>query len=318
MNVLVIGGAGYIGSHVAKALHEAGHTPIIYDSMEHGHDWAIKWGPLIEGNLFDRPRLINALEGYKIDAVMHFASYINVRESTENPGKYYQNNLLGTHYLIEAMLEVGIKHLVFSSTAAVYGLPQETPISESHPKNPINPYGRTKHLVEEMLQDYPLHTAILRYFNAAGADASGTLGEAHSPETHLIPNAIRAAIDPSHPLTIYGDGHAIRDYIHVTDLAAAHLLALTHITQKDTSLLANVGTGTGHTVLDIIDTITTLFGPVPHTFAPPKPADPHTLIADATHLRSLGWTPQHSTLPNIIDTALCWHQATSSLNLQLS
>ncbi len=237
--ILVTGGAGYIGSHTCKALAHAGHEPVVYDSLEYGFRDFVRWGPLEQGSTHDRARLAAVIGQYKPDAVMHFAAYIAAGESVVNPGKFYWNNTAGTLCLLQAMQDAGLSLLVFSSTAAVYGNPQSTPIDENHPLLPINPYAHSKLFVEQMLHDFgtahALRSVALRYFNAAGADPDGELGECHDPETHLIPLALRAALGTGKPLTVFGadydtpDGTPIRDYIHVSDLAEAHVAALRHL-----------------------------------------------------------------------------------------
>ncbi len=245
MSVLIVGGAGYIGSQTAKAVAAAGLEPIVFDNLVYGHEWAVKWGPLVRGDLADRALLVDVMKRHSVDAVIHFAAYAYVGESVTNPRKYFGNNVVGTLNLLDAMLDAGVRDVVFSSTCATYGEPQKVPISEDHPQNPVNPYGETKLAVEKMLhwyaQAYGLRYAALRYFNAAGADPDGQLGEDHDPETHLIPLAIDAAVLSSAELQIFGtdyptpDGTAIRDYIHVVDLADAHLRALAKLRQSPTA-----------------------------------------------------------------------------------
>lgn len=235
-NILVTGGAGYIGSHTCKALAQAGFTPVSYDNLVYGHRWAVRWGPLEEGDIGDRARLDAVLERYRPAAVMHFAAYAYVGESVLDPGKYYRNNVAGTLTLLEAMRDHGVGHVVFSSTCATYGEPERVPIDEDHPQRPINPYGASKQMIERMLGDFAaahgLGWIALRYFNAAGADPNSEIGEQHDPETHLIPLALDVAASARPSITIYGDdyetpdGTCIRDYIHVSDLADAHVLAL--------------------------------------------------------------------------------------------
>ena len=236
VNILVTGGAGYIGSHTCKALAKAGFTPITYDNLTSGHEWAVRWGPLARGDILDRDRLDEVFRQYQPSAVMHFAAYAYVDESVEQPLKYYRNNVAGALNLLDVMREHGVNYIVFSSTCATYGLPQAIPMPEDHPQNPVNPYGASKLMVERMLTDfgtaYGLRSISLRYFNAAGADPDGEIGEDHDPETHLIPLVLETAAGRRPNITIYGtdydtpDGTCIRDYVHVTDLAKAHVLAL--------------------------------------------------------------------------------------------
>jgi UDP-arabinose 4-epimerase len=315
--VLVTGGAGYIGSHTCKALAQAGYTPVVYDSMEHGHEWAVKWGPLEEGDIADRQRLDAVLNTYKPQAVMHFAGYISVGESVEKPDKYYHNNVKGSRVLLEAIRDHGVQKVVFSSSAAVYGIPAEAPIREDHPLNPVNPYGETKLAVEQMLQEYhenhQLGSISLRYFNAAGADPDGEIGEAHEPETHLIPLVLEAAAGRRPHIEIYGndydtpDGTCIRDYIHVSDLAAAHVLALKALEAAPQCTACNLGNGRGFSVKEVITTAQKVTGiAIPVKAGPRRAGDPATLLADADRAKAtLGWQPEHTALDTIIQSA--WH-----------
>ena len=323
MHVLVTGGAGYIGSHVCKALHKAGFIPVTYDNLSQGKKSAVKWGPLVQKDLHDKVALVDTMRVYKPVAVIHLASLIDARESQKEPAKYYHNNVTGTLVLLDAMRLSGIDCFVFSSSAAVYGTPHYTPIDEQHEKNPQNTYGKTKLMVEEILQDYQraygLASISLRYFNAAGADPEGEHGEAHEPETHLIPLTILTALGKRSSLSVYGtdfptkDGTAIRDYIHVSDLADAHVRALQYLFEKKQCLALNLGTGTGYSVREIITEIEKLTKkPLPHALSPRNPADPAILIADAkaaTHL--LHWRPRYSDLPTLLSTALSWHRSVS-------
>ena len=255
MSILIVGGAGYIGSHTAKLVAASGHRPVVFDNLVYGHRSAVKWGPFVEGDLADPAAIRRALLEHDVKAVIHFAAYAYVGESMTDPGKYFRNNVAGTINLLDAMVAVGVRDLVFSSTCATYGEPREVPISESHPQNPVNAYGETKLAVERMLrwygQAHGLRYAALRYFNAAGADPDGDVGEDHDPETHLIPLAIAAAYGRGGPLSIFGtdyptpDGTAVRDYIHVLDLAEAHLQALAKLAEGTPSLHLNLGTGGG-------------------------------------------------------------------------
>lgn len=318
-SVLVVGGAGYIGGHVCQALAPH-YTPVVYDNFSTGHSWAVRFGPHIEADLEDEAALVRALNHYRPEAVIHLASLINVRDSIANPALYYQKNLFGTLSLLKAMVQTHTLNLVFSSTAAIYGTPLHLPITESHPKNPLNAYGKTKWACEGMIEDFAhahgLRFAILRYFNACGADPSGLLGEAHEPETHLIPLAINAAFNQS-PLNIYGDdyptpdGTAIRDYVHVLDLASAHIQALRYLQTHRTSLQANLGTGTGYSVRQILNAISRhTQKPIPVNILPRLAHDSAILVADPTLAKEkLHWEPTHSSLPTIIATACRWHQS---------
>ena len=319
MSILVIGGAGYIGSHVCQVLSQSGFVPVVFDNFSTGHSWAVRFGPHIEGNVEDEAALLAAFDRYQPQAVIHLASLINVRDSIANPALYYEKNLLGTLVLLKAMVKSSIKTLVFSSTAAIYGAPQYTPIDEKHPKAPLNAYGKTKWAIEGMLEDfahaYGLRFAALRYFNACGADPSGLIGEDHEPETHLIPLVIRTALGLRPQLQIYGDdyptpdGTAIRDYVHVLDLADAHVRALRYLFTHQTCLQANLGTGSGYSVRQIIDAVS-LFTQktIPIQILPRLSHDSPILVADpALALQHLNWQPRHSTLPTIISTAYDWH-----------
>ncbi len=321
--VLVVGGAGYIGSHVCKALKAEGLLPVVFDNLSHGHRWAVRYGPLFYGNLEVKKDLDLAFSQYQPTAVIHLASYIHVRESVENPYKYYQNNISGTLALLDAMARHQVDRLVFSSTAAVYGEPKYLPIDEQHLKMPMNPYGKSKWVVEQLLEDFyrahGIHFMTLRYFNAAGADLEGEIGEAHSPETHLLPLAIQTALKARSFLTIYGtdhptmDGTAIRDYVHVIDLADAHVRALHWLEKKEPPLSLNLGAERGYSIKEIISALETRTGsPVPVKIAPRSLADPPTLIADATLAKKiLGWTARHSSLETLIESAWNWHSRVS-------
>jgi UDP-arabinose 4-epimerase len=322
-NILVTGGAGFIGSHTCKALDRAGYTPIACDNLVYGHRWAVQWGPLEQGDIADRAWLDTLIEHYRPLAVIHFAAYAYVGESVLNPGKYYRNNVAGTITLLEAMRDHGIKHVIFSSTCATYGIPEKTPIAEDCVQAPINPYGASKLMIERMLADFErahgLRYIVLRYFNAAGADPDGEIGEAHDPETHLIPLAIRAAQQGDPPLQIFGsdyptsDGTAVRDYIHVTDLADAHVRALADTLAGGASVALNLGTGQGYSVLQVVNRIEEASGRrVPILFAPRRAGDPPVLVADPAHaMQRLNWIPEHSTLPRIVQTAWRWHEGGS-------
>lgn len=319
MNVLVTGGAGYIGSHTCKALHAAGFQPVVYDNFEKGHDWAIRWGPSVAGDLADPDLLVQTLRGHGIRAVIHFAAHAYVGESMTDPGKYFRNNVANSIALLEAMREAEADTLVFSSSCATYGIPDSVPIDEETPQLPVNPYGDSKRFVERMLawqeQAHGLKWAALRYFNAAGADADGEIGEEHDPETHLIPLVIQAALGQRGAIRVFGtdyptpDGTCLRDYIHVDDLARAHVAALNHLLQGGESAAFNLGTGQGHSVREVIGAVERVSGrTVPVELAPRRPGDPPTLVADARKARRvLGWKPQFDTLEAIVRTAWDWH-----------
>src|SRR6185369_9403550 len=262
MSILIVGGAGYIGSHTAKLVAASGRRPVVFDNLVYGHRAAVKWGPLVEGDLADPAAIRRALSEHAVEAVIHFAAYAYVGESMTDPGKYFRNNVAGTINLLDAMVARGVRHLVFSSTCATYGLPREVPISEDHPQVPVNPYGESKLAVERILhwygQAHGLRYAALRYFNAAGADPDAEVGEDHDPETHLIPLAIAAARGQGEALSIFGtdyptpDGTAVRDYIHVADLAQAHVAALAALEKGAASLRLNLGTGRGSSVREVV------------------------------------------------------------------
>ncbi len=319
MRVLVTGGAGYIGSHAAKALAKAGHEPLVLDNLSAGHRWAVKWGPLFEIDLKDAERLPLIMKQERVEAVMHFAASLLVGESVELPRKYYWNNVVNTLHLLDAMQDAGVKIIVFSSSAATYGNPQQVPIPEDHPKEPVNPYGETKLAMERALQwygnAYNLKWMALRYFNAAGADIDGELGECHDPEAHIIPLTIKAARGERTHVEIYGtdyptpDGTALRDYIHVTDLGDAHVRALEHLARGGQSRALNLGTGQGYSVREVISAVGKISPrPVPFREGPRRAGDPPVLVADASNAaKILGWKPQHSELDSIIRDAWNWH-----------
>ena len=320
--VLVTGGAGYIGSHTCKALARAGFKPIVYDSLLRGHSWAVKWGPLEVGDLMDTERLGDVLRQYKPIGVIHFAALAYVGESMQSPLMYYRNNVCGTASLLRAIAAEGVDRLVFSSTCATYGTPLENPIHEAMPQNPINPYGQSKLMVEQILKDCAadgsLSAVALRYFNAAGADAEGEIGEAHQPETHLIPLALGAAQGSAPPLTVFGDdyptpdGTCIRDYIHVTDLADAHVKALGHTSGSKGFSAFNLGTGTGISIKELIGAVQEVTGrEVPFSFGSRREGDPAALVADPSLAHKiLGWRAKHSDLRNIVQTAWNWMERT--------
>ena len=317
-SILVTGGAGYVGSHACKALAEAGYQPVVYDNLSRGHAEAARWGPLVEGDLHDGARLSATMRAHRIGAIMHFAALAYVGESVSDPATYYNNNVGGTLALLGAMRVAGVATIVFSSTCAVYGVPDRLPISETTATAPLNPYGDTKLAIERALHwygaAYGIRYTALRYFNAAGADPDGEIGEDHEPETHLIPLVLRAALGRADPLQIFGadyatrDGTAIRDYIHVSDLASAHVAALGHLAAGGDSLALNLGTGQGCSVREVIAAVERIAGrKVPRSEAPRRPGEPPELVADpALAFARLGWRPRHSDLDTIIRTALAW------------
>lgn len=318
---LVIGGAGYIGSHLVKALIEQQHQVVVVDNLSAGRASAVLGGELIIHDFDDREFLNTLFNEHQFDGVFHFASQIVVSESVKDPGKYYRANTAATLTLLEAMRDHKVGPLVFSSTAAVYGEPLYTPIDELHPTNPLNPYGRSKLMVEQMLADfdhaYGQKYIALRYFNAAGADPQARIGENHDPETHLIPLALQAISGKRPPLQLFGqdyntpDGTCIRDYIHVDDLASAHILAIESLINGSSSGVFNLGSNHGYSVNEVIQTAAKVTGKqVPLTYAPRRPGDPATLVADASLAKKvLGWQPQYTDLAQIIAHAWAWEQA---------
>lgn len=321
MNILVTGGAGYIGSHTVRALLNAGFTPIVVDNFSRGHRNAIPDGvKVVELDIAD-PKLVNVMKDNNIKGIMHFAAHSQVGESMINPSIYYENNVVGSYRLIESAKQAEVQHFVFSSTAAVYGEPEIVPIVETAKLVPTNVYGRTKLMIEEMLKDYSSiygsTYVALRYFNAAGADESGDIGEDHSPETHLIPLVLEAALKKRPHITVFGtdydtsDGTCIRDYIHVTDLASAHVLAMNYLINGGESRAFNLGSGNGFSVKDIIETAKTVTEiDIPVEYGERRAGDPSTLIASSECIKNvLGWNPQHSELSQIIGDAWRWHQS---------
>jgi UDP-glucose-4-epimerase GalE len=318
--VLVTGGAGYIGSHAAKALHATGYRVVVYDNLTMGHRQAAKYGEFVEGDVGDVAAIRQVLRRHEISAVMHFAALLDVGESVREPVRYYRNNVCGALSVLEAMTAESVRAFVFSSTCATYGEPMETPIVETHPQRPINSYGDTKLAIERALphfeRAYDLHFVALRYFNAAGADPDGEIGEDHSPEIHLIPRAIDAATGGP-GLEVFGDdyptpdGTCLRDYIHVTDLADAHVKALESIVETGKSGAYNLGTGHPHSVREVIKSVERTVGrAVPWTIAPRRPGDPAVLYAAAHKARTeLHWTPRYPSLDDIVGTAWNWHRA---------
>jgi UDP-glucose 4-epimerase len=316
--VLVVGGAGYIGSHTCLDLANKGFKPVVFDNFSNGHREFVKWGPAEEGDIRDRARLDEVLAKHKPVAILHFAALIEVGESVKDPVAFYENNVIGTLTLLAAAQAAGIKNFVFSSTCATYGLPQSVPLDETHRQVPINPYGQTKYIVEQALSDYDKYTGfrsvVLRYFNAAGADFEGRIGEWHQPETHAIPLAIDAALGRREGFKVFGsdyetrDGTCVRDYIHVLDLADAHVRAVEYLLRGGESVALNLGTGTGTTVKELLSTIEDVSAkPFPVEYVGRREGDSHTLVANNDKAREvLGWVPQHD-LSQIIRSAWNWH-----------
>ena len=323
-NIVVTGGAGYIGSHACKALVKAGYVPISYDNLSKGHAHAVKWGPLETGDILDGDRLDQVFRHYQPSAVMHFAALAYVGESVDHPMDYYHNNVVGTLTLLNRMLHHGTKHFIFSSTCAIYGNPIEIPITEDHKKEPVNPYGNTKLVVERMLADLAainkLKFVSLRYFNAAGADPDGDAGENHDPETHLIPLVLQTAAGTRTHIDIYGndydtpDGTCIRDYLHVTDLVDAHIRALEYLLNNGKSNFYNLGTEKGYSVNEIINRARQVTGKVIDVnSAPRRPGDPSALVAGSSKIkRELGWTLKYSDLDSILTSAWDWQMKNST------
>lgn len=318
--ILVCGGAGYIGAHMCEMLADRGFSVVVLDNLSTGSRGAVRWGTLIEADLRDANALDQAFAAYRFAGVIHFAAKSLVGESVREPGTYYDNNVTGTLNLLRTVVRHGNPPLVFSSTAAVYGEPQRVPIDEDHPTNPVNPYGRSKLTVEGMLADFrrahALRSASLRYFNAAGASASGLIGEAHEPETHLIPNTLRAALR-GEPVTVFGqdyatpDGSCLRDYVHVTDLCEAHLAALDYLQHGGPNLTLNLGSGCGYTVFEVISAAEAVCGrPIARQLAARRDGDPASLVASVQRAQEmLAWKPRHSDLHTIVSSAWSWHKA---------
>lgn len=317
--VLVTGGAGYIGSHACKALHRAGFTPVALDNLVNGHRWAVRWGPLEVADVRDRPQVEAVLRRYRPAAVIHFAGFAYVGESMSEPGKYYDNNITGALTLLAAMHACEVNKLVFSSTCATYGIPDQLPIREETPQRPINPYGHTKLMIEQAIRDYSaaygLRGVSLRYFNAAGADEEGEIGELHEPETHLIPRALMAVTGSLPALEVFGtdldthDGTCVRDFIHVADLAAGHVDAVRYLLAGGESACVNLGTGRGISVREIIASVERITGRrVPVKFSPPRAGDPPILVADPTRAGALiGFKPRYTQIDAVVESAWRWH-----------
>jgi UDP-glucose 4-epimerase len=323
MKVLVVGGAGYIGSHMLQMLFDRGHEPVVFDNLSTGYRDAVPAGRLIEGDLADPAALDGLFAAHRFDGVMHFASFIQVGESVREPAKYYRNNVANTLNLLDAMHRHGVAHFIFSSTAAIFGEPDYVPIDEAHPRRPINPYGFSKFAIEQVLADYDraygLRSTCLRYFNAAGADPEGRLGERHEPETHLIPLVLQAASGRRSHIDVFGqdydtpDGTCIRDYIHIVDLCEAHLLALDRLRAGAPSGAYNLGNGNGFSVKEVIDASERVAGtPIARKYAGRRAGDPARLVADARRARTeLGWQPRFADLDTIVRHAWVWECKTA-------
>ncbi|HEY4134893.1 MAG TPA: UDP-glucose 4-epimerase GalE [Alphaproteobacteria bacterium] len=318
--VLVTGGAGYVGSHACAALAQAGYQPVVYDNLSRGHEWAVKFGPLEVGDIMDSARLAEVFARHKPVGVMHFAAHSFVGESVTDPAIYYRNNVYGSLNLLQSMIAADVRKIVFSSTCAVYGIAETVPLTEKLPLAPVNPYGASKWMVERILADfaaaYGLTYAALRYFNAAGGAPDLGIGEAHDPETHLVPLVLDAAAGKRKSITIFGidyptpDGSCIRDYIHVLDLASAHIAALERLVDGAAPMTINLGNGAGYSVREVIAAAEQVTGRrVPVEIGPRRAGDPPTLIADASHARSLlGWIPQRPAIATQLQDAWSWHQ----------
>jgi UDP-glucose-4-epimerase GalE len=319
-NILVTGGAGYIGSQTCKALFKAGYTPVTIDNLVYGHRSAVRWGPFVEGDLAEEELLCHVMHKYNVQGVMHFAAYAYVGESVQSPGKYFSNNVTNTINLLNAMVCCGVRKIVFSSSCATYGFPRQMPIAENHPQKPVSPYGESKLFIEKALRWYgnahAIQSVSLRYFNAAGADQEGDIGEDHDPETHLVPLVIESSLTTSNQVKILGtdynthDGTAVRDYIHVTDLSAAHIMALDYLSAGGNSIAVNLGTGRGYSVREVINMVEDVSGnKINVKEASRRNGDPSILVAKCDLAKELlNWEPQCSDLRNIITTAYNWHQ----------
>lgn len=322
MKVLVLGGAGYIGSHICKALALLNHESIVVDNLSTGHLEAVRWSRFIEADILETDKLIKILQDEgPFDLIMHFCAKSLVGESVQKPSLYYRNNVAGTLNLLDAMVATNHDKLVFSSTAAVFGMPEKDLIDEQHTRLPINPYGQSKKIIEDVLSDYHsaygIKSVALRYFNACGADPDGEIGERHEPETHLIPNILKSAIaGKTSGLKVFGDnyptpdGTCIRDYIHVNDLASAHILAGEYLHHNDGAFAFNLGNGNGFSVFQVIEAAKNVVQhEIAYSVEPPRAGDPSTLVADSTRARQvLGWQPAYTDIESIIATAWTWHQ----------
>jgi UDP-glucose 4-epimerase len=318
--ILIVGGAGYIGSHTNKLLSKLGYKTVVFDNLSYGHREFAKWGDFVLGDLAHRDQIRACFKKYQIEAVMHFSAFAYVNESVIDPAKYYRNNVANTLNLLDIMRELGVNKFIFSSSCAIYGYPTEIPISENHPQNPINPYGKTKLMVEDILKDYDKAYGIkfvnLRYFNAAGADPEGEIGEWHDPETHLIPLTIYAALGRRESIKIFGtdyptkDGTCIRDYIHVFDLANAHILGLEYLEGEKGSDSFNLGNDKGYSVREVVETVRRKVGKNFKVIeSKRREGDPPVLISDSKKAKKiLSWTPQHNSLETIVESALQWHK----------
>jgi UDP-glucose 4-epimerase len=319
MKLLIPGGAGYIGSHMVRYAQEHGHEVVVLDDFSTGHEWAIKDCEILRVDLLDQDKLAQLLKGRSFDGVIHFAAKSLVGESVQKPDIYYRNNVVGTLNLVNEMINNDIHNLVFSSTAAIFGNPVTEKIAEDHPKNPINPYGQSKLMVENMLRDicavHDINATCFRYFNAAGADPSGSIGEAHDPETHLIPNILKSTISGGNVLKVFGndyetrDGTCVRDYVHVTDLAQAHLLGLEHMKHNRGFSAFNLGNGSGFSVLEVIESCERVVSnKIPYDIALPRGGDPARLVADsAAAIREIDWKPNFEKIDDIVASAWRWH-----------
>ena len=325
MKLLIPGGAGYIGSHMVKYAQERGHEVIVLDDFSTGHEWAVKDCEVLHVNLLDQEKLAQLIKGRFFDGVIHFAAKSLVGESVRKPELYYRNNIVGTLNLVNEMLKNDVRYLVFSSTAAIFGNPVSGRISENCPRNPTNPYGQSKLMVENMLQDicsaYDFNATCLRYFNAAGADKSGEIGESHDPETHLIPNILKSILAAGDPLKVFGndydthDGTCVRDYVHVTDIAQAHLLSLDYMMEISGFSAFNLGNGNGFSVLDVISSCERVVNKtISYDLDFPRPGDPAILVADSSAaLREINWKPKFNDLEVIIQSAWNWHKTLNDI-----
>jgi len=324
MRLLIPGGAGYIGSHMVKYAQEHGHEVVVLDDFSTGHEWAIKDCEILRVNLLDQDKLAQLLNGRSFDGVIHFAAKSLVGESVQKPDLYYRNNVVGTLNLVNEMINNDIHNLVFSSTAAIFGNPVTEKIAEDHPKNPINPYGQSKLMVETMLRDicavHDINATCFRYFNAAGADPSGSIGEAHDPETHLIPNILKSTISGGSVLKVFGndyetrDGTCVRDYVHVTDLAQAHLLGLEYMKHNRGFSAFNLGNGSGFSVLDVIRSCERVVkNTIAYDMELPRAGDPPKLVSDSSAaIREINWIPQFNDIDTLIESAWTWHKSWNS------